>query len=108
MGRNLGVGRSAYSKIEAGNIELTIKHLQQLAQRFDVSLDWLITGRGAASLDSQEFREFGDFAETAKQIIDDMRKSKLFMHTMFCFYFKEKLKQSIGKPPDGDNWDDCA
>ena len=102
MGRNLGLGRSTYSRIESGHIELTIKHLKQLAQRFNVSLDWLIAGRTSPGLDAQDFSEFGDYAETAKKMVDDMRKNKPFMLAMFSYYFEEKAKRSTENPPNED------
>ncbi|MDZ7847515.1 MAG: helix-turn-helix transcriptional regulator [Owenweeksia sp.] len=42
----LGISQSAYSQIEKGSVSISVEHLKILSKKFNVSLDWLIWGKG--------------------------------------------------------------
>ena len=46
MARHLGTGRSNYTRIEIGDTFPNHFMMQKLANLFDISLDWLVCGKG--------------------------------------------------------------
>lgn len=57
FGENLGMGRSAISKIEKGYNELTEKNITLICKQFGISEKWLKTGEGEMRGDETSFIE---------------------------------------------------
>jgi transcriptional regulator with XRE-family HTH domain len=43
---SIGIDNSQYSKIESGKLMPTIQHLMEISSKYNVSIDWLLTGDG--------------------------------------------------------------
>lgn len=84
----LDITRAAYGKIETGVNEVTVRHLLKLSDYYDVSLDWLITGKEA----KKETRRFGKLSKDVKQMLNDMADSKTYLHGMLSHYYSFKEK----------------
>lgn len=82
----LGVLISTISKYERGKVRPTTEFFARLAERFDVNLNWLITGKGPmyaisdselASLRQQIQKEFQLPAEEADLLVDELLRSQM-------------------------------
>jgi len=75
FGGKLGVGKTAISKIEKGENNLTEANIKAICREFNVDYIWLTTGEGEMFVDSDD-----DFLEKIDRIManeEDFRK-KLF------------------------------
>lgn len=84
----LDITRAAYGKIETGVNEVTVRHLLKLSDFYDVSLDWLLTGKEA----KEETRRFGKHSTDVKKMLNDMADSKTYLHGMLSHYYSFKEK----------------
>jgi transcriptional regulator with XRE-family HTH domain len=92
MARRMGVSRSAYSKIESGKVELTLKNLLKIGAIFkDVSLEWLITGENSKAIWS-----FGKYSEEVGEMLAFIVDNKAGMHSILSYFYQLKEK-SCGK-----------
>jgi transcriptional regulator with XRE-family HTH domain len=96
VAKMLDITRAAYGKIETGVNEVNVRHLLKLSGYYDVSLDWLITGKGA----KEETRRFGKHSIDVKQMLNDMADSKTYLHGMLSHYYSFKEKPIDKK----NNW----
>ena len=93
MAKLLGLTSSAYSKIEKGTIDLTLKNLLKIAKIFDnVSMDWFLTGESAS-----DYRGFGEYAEDVREMILYMEKNRASMHSILSYFYQLKDKKEIEK-----------
>lgn len=73
FGEKLGVGKTAISKIEKGENNLTEQMVKSICREFSVDYIWLTTGNGEMFVDSDD-----DFTEKIDRIMageDDARKN---------------------------------
>ena len=54
MGQKLGMGQSAYSKLETGNKEMTIDQVYRIADILEVPVFWVIDPDGQEALTEEE------------------------------------------------------
>lgn len=94
----LQIGKAGYNRIEKGFIEITVKHLLKIAERFEVSLDWLLLGKEEKS----DFDRFGEFEGNIKKMLDDMEDDKEFLHCMLSSYHQKKVLKSKSTDNDKD------
>jgi transcriptional regulator with XRE-family HTH domain len=88
VAKMLEITRAAYGKIETGVNEVTVRHVLKLSDYYDVSLDWLLTGKEA----KEETRRFGKHSKDVKQMLNDMSDSKTYLHGMLSHYYSFKEK----------------
>lgn len=88
LAKMLDITRAAYGKIETGVNEVTVRHLLKLSNYYDVSFDWLITGKDA----KEDTRRFGKHSKDVKQMLNDMADSKTYLHGMLSHYYSFKEK----------------
>jgi transcriptional regulator with XRE-family HTH domain len=99
MAKLLGLSSSAYSKIEKGTIDLTLKNLFKIAKIFDdVSMDWFLTGDSTC-----DYRGFGKYAEDVREMIIFMEENRASMHSILSYFYQLKEKQEIEKELDSQS-----
>ena len=89
MANLLGIERTAFSKIETGRVDITLKHLLKIVRKFEISLDWLLLEKGEKS----EFDTFGEYRGTVKEMLTDMENDPGFFHGMLSHYYEMKQKK---------------
>ncbi len=103
---NFRTGRAHYSRMESGEIFPGPEILKFLREHFNVSLDWLILGKGEMFLDQPlndvksgpvrkqiiqaEIPE--QEAKEIKELLDFMQKFPMIKHSVLGFYWEYKLK----------------
>ena len=107
MARNLETGRPNYTRIEIGDTFLNHIILHKLATEFNVSLDWLICGRGSMFIQKREDRDVekkGDVqsrhqAQSEKpknmeiaELLEYMEQIPFLYHDVMEFFYKFKIK----------------
>ena len=91
MAKILGIDSSSYSKIEAGKLALTVKHILKLAETFNISMDWLLLGQGEESADCPDY---GKFTESVKEMLTDMQNPG-YLHNILSHYHQLKNDDRI-------------
>ncbi|MGD2089758.1 MAG: helix-turn-helix transcriptional regulator [Candidatus Aminicenantes bacterium] len=107
MARILETGRPNYTRIEIGDTFLNHVILHKLATEFNVSMDWLICGRGSMFIKKREDRDgtkrgnvqYPDQAqlETPKnpeiaELLEYMEQIPFLYHDVMEFFYKFKIK----------------
>jgi transcriptional regulator with XRE-family HTH domain len=82
IAKELGYTRSNYSKIESGSINISIDAAFKLAQLFDVSIDYLVTGHN-----SPKVPDFGPFQEEIEQFLLFISKHNAYKHKVLSDYY---------------------
>jgi transcriptional regulator with XRE-family HTH domain len=99
MAKLLGLSSSAYSKIEKGKIDLTLKNLLKIAKIFDdISLDWFLTGESACGC-----RGFGKYAEDVREMLKYIEENRASMHSILSYFYQLKDKQGIEEKLDSQS-----
>ena len=97
LGKKLGLDQGTISKMECGENDPTAKTLIMLKEIFDVTTDWILTGKGAK-------RPLPiDMEEEILEIIDDFYTNEIFKIKVlsFCYDYKAKhLPEFINKKKD--------
>lgn len=91
-----GFGRSNLARIENGEVNITTKALLKLKTAFNISIDWLLTGKGFTfSVD------MGDSDVEIKILLEEMGKDKLLKHhilgTFYAFIERKKASRENEK-----------
>jgi transcriptional regulator with XRE-family HTH domain len=89
----LDITRAAYGKIDTGVNDATVQHLVKLSDYYDVSLDWIITGKRA----KEETRRFGKHSKTVSKMLDDMETRESLLHAILSLYFGQLERTRTGK-----------
>jgi transcriptional regulator with XRE-family HTH domain len=102
MADGLGAERTGYSKYEQGKTPPKLIVLYRLAEKFDVSLDWLIRGKGPMYYKQKETKEPDArpaHTDEINELLDHMEKIPLLHHEVLAFFlkFKEKNKDMVAK-----------
>ena len=100
MADSIGAERTGYSKYEQGKASPQLIVLYRLAEKFDVSLDWLIRGKGPVYYKKKQAKEPGAppvQANEINELLDHMEKIPLLRHEILAFFlkFKDKNKEMI-------------
>ncbi len=107
MARTIETGRANYTRIEVGDIFLSHIFLQKLALEFNVSMEWLICGRGPMfiaggedigvgkneGMQSLDQDRFGN--PTSPEImglLEYMGQIPVFYHEVMEFFYKFKVQ----------------
>jgi transcriptional regulator with XRE-family HTH domain len=105
MGKILNISTAAYQKIETGINEIGCKHILTIQEHFNISTDWLLSGK--TTIDSQDFEEN---REHVKKMLADMKASKQVLFSMLSHYYEiivkhegiNEKKKRIMKIDDGE------
>lgn len=102
FGAKIGMGRSAISKIEKGENELTEKNIKLICKQFGISKDWILTGEGEMRGDEMSFLEvimggLGEIDPLDQEIIKaylrlDERYREVFREFLDAFAEARKAK----------------
>jgi transcriptional regulator with XRE-family HTH domain len=102
FGAKIGMGRSAISKIEKGENELTEKNIKLICKQFGISKDWILTGEGEMRGDEMSFLEvimggLGEIDPLDQEIIKaylrlDERYREVFWEFLDAFTEARKAK----------------
>jgi len=100
MADSIGAERTGYSKYEQGKTPPKLIVLYKLAEKFDVSLDWLIRGKGPMYYKQKETKEPGARpaqTDEINELLDHMEKIPLLRHEILAFFlkFKDKNKEMV-------------
>jgi transcriptional regulator with XRE-family HTH domain len=79
----LDITTSGYQKIETGINEIGCKHILNIKDHFNISPDWLLTGKN--SIESQDFEEN---REHVKKMLADMKDNKQILFSMLSHYYE--------------------
>jgi transcriptional regulator with XRE-family HTH domain len=96
MSRIIETGRPNYTRIEIGDIFINHYSLYKLAVEFNVSMDWLICGKGPMFLEKKNSRETepNQFVQPNSQDISDlleyMEKIPALNHEVIGFFHRLK------------------
>jgi transcriptional regulator with XRE-family HTH domain len=112
MAARFGVGRSSYIKYEYGNSFPALPTLILVSRSLDISLDWLIAGKGPMFYQEKE-REQGEATEVqadgltgleeeVQALLHHMATIPLLRHEVLRFYYKFLLDYPDLFPPDTD------
>lgn len=93
-------GRANYSRIEKGEIFPGAEILNTLHSKFDISLDWLITGSGdmyirqipEESLDSEELITVSDYPDEMRDLLLHMNSVPMVKHAVLGFFIEYKVR----------------
>jgi transcriptional regulator with XRE-family HTH domain len=89
FGDLLKVKRTAVSRIETGHITPTLRHILTVSEHFNISVEWLINGRGP--MHGEELpSDFGDFSKPVYEMISDIAKHPALLHSMLSHYFSHR------------------
>jgi transcriptional regulator with XRE-family HTH domain len=93
-------GRSNLARIENGEVNITTKTLLKLSSVFEISIDWLLTGKGFKfSIDIE------DADAEIKVLLEEMGKDKLLKHhilgTLYAYLERKKTSRESGTNEQG-------
>lgn len=94
------IGRANYSRIEKGEIFPGAAILNTLRMKFEVSLDWLLTGNGQMLLPSTEITNkekqnvinLGDYSDEVKEMLIYMEKVPMVKHAILGTFSEYRVK----------------
>jgi transcriptional regulator with XRE-family HTH domain len=107
MARTLKTGRPNYTRIEIGDTFLNHIILHKLAVEFNVSMDWLICGRGSMFIHQREeidMEKEGDVQPRSQhqsekptnpeiaELLEYMEKIPFLYHDVMEFFYKLKIR----------------
>ena len=96
MAAHLEISYSAYLKYEYGNTFPRPYTLARIAESFDVSLDWLISGRGPMLYENKarpgEKAGFGPDRDNEKELFDYMERFPVLRYEMLRHFLTFKVK----------------
>lgn len=92
----LGIGPSSYTKYKYGVSLPRLHTLVSLCDRFDISLDWLIRGKGPMLYNDktkpEEKSRLQPVMEDVKELLDHMERIPLLRYQVLSFFQEFKLK----------------
>jgi transcriptional regulator with XRE-family HTH domain len=114
MGEFFGISRVYYAKQEIGDSFPSHHVLNKLGQRLNVSLDWLICGKGPMFYQdkTREEQEAADkenasrdglkLSKEQRQLIEHMNRFPLLHHEVMAFYhrFMRENKDLVDQEPE--------
>lgn len=107
MAKILGTGRPNYTRIEIGDTFLNHFILHRLATKFNVSMDWLICGRGSMfiqKIEDGDVEKKGDMESRCQaqlekpknpdivELLEYMEHIPFLYHDVMEFFYKFKIK----------------
>ena len=96
LSAHLGVGRAGYAKYERGDTFPPLESLMVLTKTFDVSLDWLIAGKGPMlykeKMKPEKITELEDVMKDVKDLLVHMERIPLLRYKVLSFFQEFKLE----------------
>lgn len=92
------IGRANYSRVEKGDVFPGVKILYTLREKFNVSLDWLITNNGQMFTQDREKKEFNDkifsdpYKEEIIELLSYVERVPMVKHAIISFFLEYKIK----------------
>ena len=91
----LGIQLPVYIEIEKNKVDLTLKHIITLKKKFDISIDWLLTGVE----NKLDIYNFGEDEKHIKMMLHDMEIYPALRYNILSHYYGIKLLYTP-KPPN--------
>ncbi len=91
----LGVKRTTYSKFEIGANNIPVPRLVKIAQKLNVSLNWLLLGNGPKYIKDIGKINFGKFTADVNEMFNTMKKKKSMLHKILGFFYMENGPEEI-------------
>jgi transcriptional regulator with XRE-family HTH domain len=96
MAEKLQISRAGYSRIENGDVEITLKNLFKIIKILDISVNWLLFGKEEdQTKEVLSFSDFGDYAETIKKMLKEMKENEVILHAVLSFFFELKKDDAL-------------
>jgi transcriptional regulator with XRE-family HTH domain len=95
MAEKLQISRAGYSRIENGDVEITLKNLFKIIKILDISINWLLFGIEDQTKEVLSFSDFGDYAETIKKMLKEMKENEVILHAVLSFFFELKKDDAL-------------
>ena len=98
MVSSFDIGRANYSRIEKGDVFPGVKVLYTLREKFNVSLDWLITNTGKMFIQDRERKEYNDkiyagqYKEEIRELLSYVERVPMVKHAIISFFLEYKAK----------------
>ncbi len=92
------IGRANYSRVENGEVFPGVKILYTLREKFNVSLDWLITNTGKMFIRDRERKEyndkiyFGQYTEEIRELLSYVERVPMVKHAIISCFLEYKIK----------------
>ena len=94
MVRDVSFGRGNYSRIEKGEVMVGLEMMHMLYQKYNISLDWLLTGKGnmfRSKSDDINISDIGD-SSVLLDLVNDIKDIPLIRFAVFEFYARYKME----------------
>ncbi len=103
MADGIGNERTGYIRYEQGKTPAKLMTLYKLAEKYDLSLDWLIRNKGPMYYKEKEMKEakpittLDSLPNDIKELLDHMEKVPLLRYEVLAFFlkFKDKNKEMV-------------
>ncbi len=103
MADGIGNERTGYIRYEQGKTPAKLMTLYKLAEKYDLSLDWLIRNKGPMYYKEKEIKEakpittLDSLPNDIKELLDHMEKVPLLRYEVLAFFlkFKDKNKEMV-------------
>jgi transcriptional regulator with XRE-family HTH domain len=92
-----GLKRAAISRMETGGSKPSFGLLYNLRQKYNLSIDWLISGEGPMHRSKTQNPDFGEFSPTFREMIENMQRNKALMHAVFSAYHTKLVEIELLK-----------
>jgi len=89
--------RAAISRMETAGSKPSFGLLYHLRKKYNLSIDWLISGEGSMYRMDTRDSDFGEYASTFREMIEHMRKNKALMHAIFSTYHTKLVEIELLK-----------
>ena len=98
MARLLGIKRAAYSKIECGINKISTDYVIKLATNFNVTTDWLLTGKQNSTSNQPgdfDISTFGKYKSIVLLMLTEMSEDVPLLLKMLKNYHHEKMQKEL-------------
>lgn len=88
----LYIARTTYTRYESGTFIPSIHTLNLLSSRFNVSLDWLLTGKGSMFLPKNDKPAPPpiEISEEEKEMLETMKTTPILRYKILLFFQEQK------------------
>jgi transcriptional regulator with XRE-family HTH domain len=92
-----GLKRAAISRMETGGSKPSFGLLYRLRRKYDLSIDWLISGEGPMHRIQNQTPDFGEYSPTFREMAENMKNNKALMHAVFSAYHTKLVEIELLK-----------
>lgn len=93
MAQRLGLHRTSYYKNEYGETTPSLFTLYQLQKEYNISMDWLLFGRGSMIIKNQPATTAPQIPPDIAELFDAMNNDALLKHEIMAFFLKKTEKK---------------